>query len=157
MVAFGKISAILVLVTLNPKDFLTTVKLFQYFAIVAKTTRAEWVQPTYQEALEMYRTRSEGQWGHPVGLRAAANWDLCPELALPSGVAGTACQGATCMVVCEDGKVAVGKRRIKCRWTRKKGFFWKAVSLIFIKNIFLKLLEHFRENSDFTRMQGLRT
>ena len=81
----------------------------------------------------MYRTRSEGQWGQPVGIRAAANWDLCPELALPSGVAGTACQGATCMVVCEDGKVAVGKRRIKCRWTRKKGFFWKAVSKIFFR------------------------
>ena len=83
----------------------------------------------------MYRTRSEGQWGHPVGVRAAANWDLCPELTLPAGVAGTACQAATCMVVCEDGKVAIGKRRIKCRWTRKKGFFWKAVSLVIIEKI----------------------
>ena len=86
--------------------------------------------------MEMYRTRSDGQWGHPVGIRAAAEWNLCPELTLPSGVAGTACQGATCMVVCEEGKVAVGKRRIKCRWTRKKGFFWKTV----IKGVVVCLL-----------------
>ena len=76
----------------------------------------------------MWKTRSEDQWGHPVGVRAAADWSLCPELALPAGVAGTACQGATCMVVCDEGKVAIGKRRVKCRWTRKKGFFWKTVS-----------------------------
>ena len=76
----------------------------------------------------MWKTRSEDQWGHPVGVRAAAEWSLCPELALPTGVAGTACQGATCMVVCDEGKVAIGKRRVKCRWTRKKGFFWKTVS-----------------------------
>ena len=76
----------------------------------------------------MWKTRSEDQWGHPVGVRAAAEWSLCPELALPAGVAGTACQGATCMVVCDEGKVAIGKRRVKCRWTRKKGFFWKTVS-----------------------------
>merc|ERR1711911_552063 len=76
----------------------------------------------------MWKTRSKDQWGHPVGVRAAAEWSLCPELALPTGVAGTACQGATCMVVCDEGKVAIGKRRVKCRWTRKKGFFWKTVS-----------------------------
>ena len=28
-----------------------------------------------------------------VGVRASANWDLCPALTLPSGVAGTTCQG----------------------------------------------------------------
>ena len=96
-----------------------------------------------------------------VGVRASANWELCPDLTLPSGVAGTTCQGtvqfwsqqaiylikslkecnsghievkiehyeaSTCMVVCEEGKVATGRRRIKCRWKRKKGFFWKSVS-----------------------------
>lgn len=130
--AFEQISITLNFYFGSLSDLLTITKLFQYFAIVARQTEAEWVQPTYQEAMEMYRTRSDGQWGHPVGVRAAANWDLCPELALPAGVAGTACQGATCMVVCEDGKVAIGKRRIKCRWTRKKGFFWKAVSSIFL-------------------------
>ena len=30
--------------------------------------------------------------------------------------------------LCDEGKVAIGKRRVKCRWTRKKGFFWKTVS-----------------------------
>jgi len=37
-------------------------------------------------------------------------------------------EASTCMVVCEEGKVATGRRRIKCRWKRKKGFFWKSVS-----------------------------
>ena len=82
----------------------------------------------------MIKTRSNEQWGHPVGVRAAASWSLCPELTLPTGVAGTTCQGATCMVVCDEGKVAIGKRRVKCRWNRKKGFFWKTVRpyLIFL-------------------------
>lgn len=29
------------------------------------------------------------------------------------------------MQICEAGKVSVGRRRIKCRWKRKQGFFWK--------------------------------
>ena len=64
----------------------------------------------------------KGDWGHPVG-KAAATWSLCPELTLPTGVAGKVCDGSTCMVVCEPGKVAMGRRRIKCRWKRSKGFF----------------------------------
>ena len=63
---------------------------------------SEWIQPSNQETMEMYRTRSEKQWGHLVGFRAVAEWNLCPEL--PLGVAETACNGATCMVVCEQGK-----------------------------------------------------
>ena len=105
---------------------------------------------------------------YKVGVRASANWDLCPELTLPSGVAGTTCQGtvqfgrhtrsltlkkvtkiclytecteiehfeaSTCMVVCEEGKVATGRRRIKCRWKRKKGFFWKSVSSDYFRQV----------------------
>ena len=45
------------------------------------------------------------------------------------GVAGATCDGATCMVLCEPGKMAIGRRRTKCRWNRKSGFFWKRVSL----------------------------
>jgi hypothetical protein len=29
------------------------------------------------------------------------------------------------MVNCEPGKIAMGRRRMKCRWKRKKGFFWR--------------------------------
>ena len=65
-------------------------------------------------------------WGHPVGVKAAADWTNCPALTpFPSGVASVNCDGATCMQICEAGKVAMGRRRIKCRWKRKKGFFWK--------------------------------
>ena len=48
------------------------------------------------------------------------------------GVAGATCDGATCMVLCEPGKMAIGRRRTKCRWNRKSGFFWKRVSSAFI-------------------------
>ena len=34
--------------------------------------------------LNKIQTRTGG-WGHPVGIRAAADWHLCPPLALPSG------------------------------------------------------------------------
>ena len=112
---------------MNLRYFLfETIQLFKYTAIAAGAA-AEWQQPSYRDALEMIKTRSNEQWGHPVGVRAAASWSLCPELTLPTGVAGTTCQGATCMVVCDEGKVAIGKRRVKCRWNRKKGFFWKTV------------------------------
>jgi len=84
-----------------------------------------WEQPTYRDALSMALAK-KGGWGHPVG-KAAATWSLCPELTLPTGVAGKVCDGSTCMVVCEPGKVAMGRRRIKCRWKRSKGFFWKQV------------------------------
>ena len=54
-------------------------------------------------------------------------WSSCPALDKPEGVKDVTCESATCMAVCEDGKVAMGQRRIKCRWKRKKGFFWKKV------------------------------
>lgn len=85
-----------------------------------------WEQPTYRDAMSMALAK-RGGWGHPVDNvgKAAATWSLCPELTLPTGVAGKVCDGSTCMVVCEPGKVAMGRRRIKCRWKRSKGFFWK--------------------------------
>ena len=53
---------------------------------------------------------------------------MCPVLDKPAGVKDVTCEGATCLSVCENGKSAMGRRRIKCRWKRKKGFFWKRVS-----------------------------
>ena len=67
------------------------------------------------------------RWAHPVGVRQSALWSSCPVLEKPEGVKEVTCESATCMAVCEDGKVAMGRRRIKCRWKRKKGFFWKKV------------------------------
>ena len=63
-------------------------------------------------------------WGHPIGVKAAASWSLCPDLQLPDGVESLRCDGATCMAVCEVGKVSMGRRRTKCRFKRTKGFFW---------------------------------
>ena len=63
-------------------------------------------------------------WGHPTGVKAAASWELCPDLQLPEGVASLRCDGATCMAVCEIGKISIGRRRTKCRFKRTKGFFW---------------------------------
>ena len=39
---------------------------------------AEWQQPTYWEALEASTRRA--RWGHPINVRAAAEWSQCPEL-----------------------------------------------------------------------------
>merc|ERR1712176_1730687 len=36
-----------------------------------------------------------------------------------------ACNGSTCMSVCEEGKVSVGQRRTRCRFKNSVGFFWK--------------------------------
>ena len=71
------------------------------------------------------------RWAHPVGVRQSALWSSCPALDKPEGVKDVTCESATCMAVCEDGKVAMGRRRIKCRWKRKKGFFWKKVRSLF--------------------------
>ena len=86
----------------------------------------EWTQPSYWDAQQMARQRSN-DWAHPVGIRAAADWQMCPQLSMPAGVAGYTCAQATCMVNCEPGKIAMGRRRMKCRWKRKKGFFWRQV------------------------------
>ena len=86
---------------------------------------------SYWDAMIMAKSR-ENNWGHPVGIRAAADWTMCPTLTLPTGVASLTCNQATCMVVCEAGKVSTGRRRIKCRWKRRKGFFWRRVS-VFIR------------------------
>jgi len=84
---------------------------------------SEWQQPTYWEALEASNRRA--RWGHPIDIRAAAEWSQCPALEKPSGVQEIVCDGSTCMQVCEAGAISTGKRRTKCRWKRSQGFFWK--------------------------------
>ena len=126
------------------KDFETWKKLIQNVLpalAVADSLQdvEEWQQPNYFDALRAVRTRSGENWGHPVGIRAAADHNLCPALALPAGVASIACNFATCMSVCEPGKIAVGQRRTKCRFNRRNGFFWKRVTKLRIY--------HFRNNT----------
>ena len=84
---------------------------------------AEWVQPSYFDALQMAKQRS-GDWGFPVGVKAAADWQNCGTPTTAQGFdAGEEleCSAATCMLKCPAGQYAIGRRRIRCRWKRKKG------------------------------------
>ena len=100
-------------------------KLFQ-LTVPSVVLAQDWVQPSYFDALSSAMQR-KGGWGHPVGIRAAADWSLCPSLTKPAGVASVQCDGSTCMQVCEAGKLAMGQRRTKCRFKKKSGFSWKKV------------------------------
>lgn len=90
---------------------------------------AEWTQPTYKEVMELWRTRSDAGWGHPVGRGNARHWSDCEAIdtaALGDGVKGLRCNQATCALVCEPGYLAKGRRRARCRKNKNKGtWFWK--------------------------------
>ena len=98
---------------------------------------SEWIQPNYFDALAASKQRKSG-WGHPL-IRAAADWSLCPTLEKPAGVASISCDGATCMSVCEPGKIGTGKRRTKCRFKKNKGFFWKRVTTTILLSFTIQL------------------
>ena len=102
-------------------------KLFQFASVVL----ADWEQPSYWNAVSSVRQRKSG-WGFPVGVRAAADWTLCPEFDLPDGVDSVTCDGSTCMQVCKAGKQGMGQRRVRCRHNRNKGFYWNRVSEAFV-------------------------
>ena len=112
--------------TISNSLFDIGLKLFQ---LASLASASDWVQPNYYEARSMalrWGQKSQSGWGFPVGIKAAADWQMCPSLQpYPSGVASVSCDGSTCMQICEAGKVGMGKRRIRCRWRRKLGFFWK--------------------------------
>ena len=76
--------------------------LILFYQLKATTATAEWTQPTYLEVFTSIKTRSGG-WGHPVGVRAAADWTLCPALPVPQNAADVVCDSSTCAVVCELG------------------------------------------------------
>ena len=63
---------------------------------------ADWLQPSYKEAVASWRARSGG-WAHPLGIRNAAHWSLCPKLEVPTGAYQIACLDATCMQICNPG------------------------------------------------------
>lgn len=91
--------------------------------LVPLTVTAEWVQPSYFDALQMAKQRS-GDWGFPVGVKAAADWQNCGTPTTAQGFdAGEEleCSAATCMLKCPAGQYAIGRRRIRCRWKRKHG------------------------------------
>ena len=62
-----------------------------------------------------------------VDKRAAALWSLCPTLELPTGVDSVVCDQSSCVQVCQTGMRSIGNRKTRCRWNRKRGFFWTKV------------------------------
>ena len=52
---------------------------------LAAASASSWKQPTYWDAFERAKERMSS-WGHPVDVRAAASYHLCPEISLPAGV-----------------------------------------------------------------------
>jgi len=91
-------------------------------SIAAVATVAAWEQPAYAEFLRSLSQKKAG-WGAPAG-RIAAMWNLCPALTPPSN-GSIVCDNATCALVCDDGFMATGRRRTKCRFNNKNSFFWK--------------------------------
>ena len=85
-----------------------------------------WVQPPYSEIIDNIQQRSSEPetWGFPTG-QLAALWSLCPTLDVPAGGSSVVCDQSTCAVVCNPGYIGTGKRRTRCRYNKKKGFFWK--------------------------------
>ena len=73
-------------------------------SVLVSSSTAEWVQPSYNDVFTAIKTRTGG-WGHPL-VRAAADWSLCPELALPAGAEQIVCDSSTCALVCPPGWMA---------------------------------------------------
>ncbi|CAG5110207.1 Oidioi.mRNA.OKI2018_I69.chr2.g4632.t1.cds [Oikopleura dioica] len=79
-------------------------------------------QPKYNDFLDSLSQKSSG-WGHPTD-KVAALFSLCPSLTEPDN-ASVVCDQSTCALVCNEGFVATGRRRTKCRFNNANGFFWK--------------------------------
>ncbi|CBY11089.1 unnamed protein product [Oikopleura dioica] len=86
------------------------------------TAATAWEQPTYSNFLRSLGQKKSG-WGAPEGRIAAAH-SLCPALDTPDN-GSIVCDQSTCALVCDEGFVATGRRRTKCRFNTTKQFFWK--------------------------------
>ena len=84
-----------------------------------------WSQPSYWEVFQAVRSNSDASWGFPgTDGRKLAFWSTCPTLETPEGASAIACDQSTCAVICKPGFLSTGRRRVRCRWNRKKGFHW---------------------------------
>ena len=82
---------------------------------------AEWQQPTYWEALEASTRRA--RWGHPINVRAAAEWSQCPEL-------GRFIQSYEVYDI--DSEIVSGKSSVSCPEIAKSGKRLEKVFGIFL-------------------------
>merc|ERR1711892_1114760 len=96
-------------------------------ALIA-TVAADWAQPKYYEFINMdaskMRNHGMSNWGHPL-TGNTRKWSDCPTLPTPEGALGLRCNAGTCAVLCPGGSRAVGRRRTRCRYTKKLGWYWK--------------------------------
>lgn len=54
----------------------------------------------------------------------SVSYEDCADVALPDGAESLQCQADWCKVICPAGSAALGKKKIKCKFTEAKGFFW---------------------------------
>ena len=96
-------------------------------ALIA-TVAAEWAQPKYYDFINMdaskMRNHGMSNWGHPI-TGNTRKWSDCPALPTPEGALGLRCNAGTCALLCPGGSRAVGRRRARCRYTKKLGWYWK--------------------------------
>ena len=52
---------------------------------------------------------------------AAEEWESCPSLVKPNGVADIKCNKTKCKAVCNPGNVSMGKKAIKCKNGKWRG------------------------------------
>lgn len=70
------------------------------------------------------RNHGMSNWGHPL-TGNTRKWSDCPALPTPEGALGLRCNAGTCAILCPGGSRAVGRRRARCRYTKKLGWYWK--------------------------------
>ena len=104
----------------------------QIKVLLSGINAGEWTQPAFSEVQSIWAQRSNADWGAPVGVGnvdgagQSRHWSDCPSLDTNiDGLLGLMCNGATCAMRCQEGYIAVGNRRTKCRWNRRLGWFWK--------------------------------
>merc|ERR1712226_857689 len=98
-------------------------------ALLAATCSAEWTKPSYYDFIykDQGQMRASGManWGHPV-VGSTRHWSDCPTLDVPEGALGLRCNAGTCALLCPGGSRATGRRRVRCRYTKKLGWYWKS-------------------------------
>jgi len=81
-------------------------------------------QPRYWDALVQSEKRTN--WGRPVNLKKRKTFrghEDCPALVPGENMEPFRCNGATCLLVCKDGFVPLGRKRVACR-KRDGEFIW---------------------------------
>jgi len=99
-------------------------------ALIASVT-AGWTQPKYYDIINQdpndpkFRAQYANGWGYPVGQGNSKHWSDCPALPTPEGALGLRCNAGTCAILCPGGSRPIGRRRARCRYNKRQGWYWK--------------------------------